>query len=688
MSDLLTRNKDIAMVIALLGVVLAMVLPIPAFMLDIFLTISITMGILVLIVSVYLMKPLDFSSFPTVLLMTTLFRLSMNVASTRLVLLDGGEGPGAAGKIIQAFGQFVVGGNYVVGVMIFIILVLINFMVITKGAGRVAEVSARFTLDALPGKQMSIDSDLNAGLITETEARKKRKEISREADFYGAMDGASKFVRGDAIAGIVITIVNIVAGFIIGVVQIGMSPAEAAQTYTILTVGDGLAAQIPALLISTAAGVIVTRAGSTEEMGEEVIGQLFRYAKALKVVGVVLMIIGLVPGFPLIIFWSLAGFFIFMGFKGSEFNESGEPGSAQSDRKKKGEEEVATPSKTPIKDEIENMLGMDLLELEVGYAVIPVVDTEQGGELLGKIMSIRKQFASDLGIIIPPIHIRDNLELKPEEYLFKLKGIDIAKGSVYPDRLMLINSSNEPVGISGDNTTEPAFGLPAKWISPKDKEKAVSLGFVVVDPATVIATHVTEIVKANAHEIIGRDELQKLLDIFKQSYPKIVEELIPNLLAMGIVLKVAKNLLKEGISIKDMRTILETLADYAPMTKDPEFLTEFVRQHLSGQISAKLKAEDGNLYVLTIDPTVEMKIKDSFKEGGSINPSFVRNFLKDIDKNAEHFMMSGTNPIILTSPDARRFVKRIIERSMPNVAVISTAEVGNVSLQTLGIIGE
>ncbi len=670
-----SRNKDVVMVMALMGIIVAMVMPIPAFMLDVFLTLSITIGILILMVSIYLMRSLDFSSFPTVLLMATLFRLSMNIASTRLILLNGDQGPAAAGKLIQSFGQFVVGGNYVVGVIIFTILVLINFMVITKGAGRVAEVSARFTLDALPGKQMSIDADLNSGLITEAEARQKRKDVAREADFYGSMDGASKFVKGDAIAGIVITLINVLAGFVIGVAQKGLSAGEAAEIYTILTVGDGLASQIPSLLISTSAGVIVTRAGTEDEMGTEVIGQLFRYKKALKIVGVVLFIMGFVPGFPIIVFWAIAGLFFFLGTKGEEEEKTPE----------EAEDEAAQEEKP--RNEIESMLPMDLLELEVGYGVIPVVDTEQGGELLDKIMSIRKQFASDMGVIVPPIHIRDNLELQPDEYVFKLKGVEMARDKVQADKFLLINSSNEPVPFTGENTKEPAFGLPARWINAGDREDAVSQGFVVVDPATVVATHVTELLKNNAGELLGRDELQKLLDIFKESHPKVVEELIPNLLSMGVVLKVMKNLLKENVSVRDLRTILETLADYAPVTKDPEYLTEFVRQNMGAQISSRLKSDDGNLYVLALDPTLELKVKDGFKEGSSLNPTFVKKFLKDVDANAEHFLMTGTAPIILTSPDTRRFIKRLIDRAMPNVSVVSTAEVGGINLQTLGIIG-
>ncbi len=680
MFKLFGKHKDVAMVFALMGVVIAMVLPIPAFMLDIFLTMSITIGILILMVAIYLMKPLDFSSFPTVLLMATLFRLSMNVASTRLILLNGEQGPSAAGHLIQAFGQFVVGGNYVVGIIVFIILVLINFMVITKGAGRVAEVSARFTLDALPGKQMSIDSDLNAGLITEAEARKKRSEVAREADFYGAMDGASKFVRGDAIAGIIITIVNIVAGIIIGVVQKGLSIGDATTTYTILTVGDGLASQIPSLLISTAAGVIVTRAGSKKGMGEDVLGQLFKHPKATKIVGILLFLLGLIPGFPLLVFWGIGAFFIFLGFK-MEKEEDTENDTVETEE----EEEDQAPSEA---NEVEDMLTLDMLELEVGYGIISVVDTEQGGELLGKIMSIRKQFASDLGIIVPPIHIRDNLDLAQDEYVFKLKGVEVARGKVQADKFLLINSANEPIPFSGENTTEPAFGLPARWISEEDKEKATQMGFVVVDPATVMATHITEIIKNNASDIIGRDEFQKLLDVAKRHYPKLVEDLIPNIVPAGVVLKVVKNLLKEGVSVRDLKTILETIADYAPTTKDPEYLTEFVRQNLGPQIVNKLKAEDNKLYVLTLEPNLEMKIRDTFRENKGLNPGFIRNFLNEIDKKAAAFLNTNTQPVILTTPDSRRFIKKLIDRSMPNVSVVSTAELGNMSLETLGVIGE
>ncbi len=680
MMKLLRNNKDIFVVLAFLGTLVAMVLPFPAYLLDMFLTVSLTMGVLIMMVSIYLMKPLDFSSFPTVLLMATLFRLSMNVATTRRILLDGNRGVGAAGKLIESFGQFVVGGNYVVGIIVFIILVLINFLVITKGSGRIAEVSARFTLDALPGKQMSIDADLNAGLITEAEARKKRVEIAREADFYGSMDGASKFVRGDAIAGIIITIVNIVGGIIIGVAQEGMALADAASTYTILTVGDGLVSQIPSLLIATSAGIIVTRAGSSDQVGEEVIGQLFRYAKALMVVGGVLFLLGLVPGFPLIIFWIFGGFFIVLGIQSYSYEHDDSVGE---DADAEGEESESEESP----DEIESALGFDLMELELGYAVIPVADTEQGGQLLDKIMSIRKQFANDLGIVIPPIHIQDNLDLEPEAYRFRIKGVDVAKGTVDPDKYLLINSSEERVPFKGENTTEPAFGLPARWIDEKDTDSAREDGFVVVDPATVIATHITEAVKNNAYEIIGREELQKIIDIFSKKHPKLVEELIPEVVPMSTLLKVIRNLLKENLSVKDMRTILETLADYSSVTKDPEYLTEFVRQNLGAQISNSLKSEDGSLYALTMEPSVELKVKEAFKENGSINPGLMRNLLSQIDKKAKAFADVGANPVIITSPDARRFVKRIIERSMPSVSVISTAEMGNEKVETLGMIG-
>ncbi len=673
-------RTDLVIVAALLGIIVAMILPIPPFMLDFLLVVSITSGVLILMVGVYLQKPLDFSSFPSVLLMATLFRLSLNIASTRLILLNGNEGPSAAGKLIQSFGQFVVGGNYVVGIIVFVILVLINFMVITKGSGRVAEVSARFTLDAMPGKQMSVDADLNSGLITEAEARKKRKEVAREADFYGAMDGASKFVKGDAIAGIIITVINIVGGFIIGVVQHGMSASDAAATYTILTVGDGLSSQIPSLLISTAAGVIVTRAGSEGGMGEEVIGQLFRYNRALKVVGTVLFLLGFIPGFPLIIFWIFAALFFYIGREGDGFDL---------DEDEKDKKESTSDNSKPLneKEEVESMLGMDLLQLEVGYAVIPVVDSSQGGELLAKIVSIRKQFASDMGIIVPSIHIRDNLDLNAQEYAFKIRDVEAGRGMVYHDQYLLINSTGEAVPFDGTNTKEPAFGLPAKWISESDRDSATGLGFVVVDPATVVATHITEILKSHAHDILGRDELQRLLDLFKEKYPKVVEELIPNLLPMGTVLKVLKNILKEGISIRDMRTILETLADYAPVTKDAEYLTEFVRQQLGAQISSRLKSDDGNLYVLTIDPRLEIEIKEAYKESGVVSPMLMKKFMDSIDKNAEHFAMTGSMPVLLTNPDTRRFVKKMIERSMPGVAVISTAEVSSVRLQTLGVVG-
>jgi flagellar biosynthesis protein FlhA len=664
-------RSDVIVALGLVTILLVMIIPLPSFLLDIFLSLNITLSLLILIIALYTLRALDFAIFPSLLLATTLFRLSLNVASTRLILLHGNEGPGAAGSVIRSFGQFVVGGNYVVGVVVFTILVIINFMVITKGAGRIAEVSARFTLDAMPGKQMAIDADMNAGLITEEEARQRRKEIAEEANFHGAMDGASKFVKGDAIAGIIITLINIGAGFVIGVMQQGMAAGAAAQTYTILTVGDGLVGQIPALIIATAAGLLVTRTAGAKDFGSELKGQFTVHPRALWVVAGILLGFALIPGLPHIPFLVLSGLLGFVAFRVQKSQEAARRAAAAAEQ---------TPEETvPQEEKYEEMLNVDLLELEVGYGLIPLVDIAQDGELLARIRSIRKQFALDMGFIVPPVHIKDNLQLKPNEYSILLKGIAIAGGEILPGHYLAMNPGLATEPLKGVATTEPAFGLPATWISEDKKERAQIAGYTVVDGTTVITTHISEIIKRHAHELIGRQEVQNLLSNFGKSYPKLVEELTPNILPLGTIMRVLQNLLREQVSIRDLRTILETLADWGPSTGDPELLTEQVRQELARSISGRYALDGQMLPLLTLDHNLEEKIQDSLhrtKEGSylALDPSTAQTFLENLAEAAQQ-VDGGTTPVLLCSPTIRPHVKRLTERYLSNLVVLSHNEI-------------
>ncbi len=556
------------------AIIAVMILPLPTPLLDLLLTFNITLGIVVLLTAMYTLKPLDFSVFPSLLLIVTLFRLSLNVASTRLILLRGEAGLDAAGQVIKAFGNFVVGGNYVVGLIIFTILVLINFVVITRGAGRIAEVAARFTLDAMPGKQMAIDADLNAGLIEENEAKSRRADIAREADFYGSMDGASKFVRGDAIAGIVITLINIIGGLIIGVLQQGMDLVTAAETYTILTVGDGLVTQIPALIISTAAGIIVSRAGSERQMSRDFGIELSRNPKTLTMAGGIIFLFGLLPGLPKVSFMALGGIVALIGFSATRQKKI-----VAEKKIKLAEEEAAVKLVGP--ERVEALLPLDLLELEVGYGLIPLVDEEQNGDLLERIRSIRRQFALEMGFIVPPLRVRDNLQLKPGEYSVLIKGIEIARVELMLNHLLAMDPGDTKTKIDGIETKEPAFNLPALWIPENKNEEAQFAGYTVVDLSSVIATHLTELIRTYAHELLSRQDVQKLIDNVAQTNSKLVEELIPDQLNVGQVQKVLQNLLAERVSIRDLLTILETLADYSALSKDPDLLTEYARQKLS-----------------------------------------------------------------------------------------------------------
>lgn len=667
-TQMLVRS-DIAVSIGLVTILLIMIIPFPPILLDFFLSLNITGALLILIITLYTTHSLEFSIFPTVLLATTLFRLSLNVASTRLILLHGDEGPFAAGKVINAFGQFVVGGNYVVGFVVFVILVVINFIVITKGAGRVAEVSARFTLDAMPGKQMAIDADLNAGLIDEEQARQRRETISQESDFFGAMDGASKFVRGDAIAGIIITLVNICAGFVIGVLQKHMPIMEAARNYTILTIGDGLVSQVPALIISTSAGILVSRAGGTSDFGSELKKQLTFNSRAICVVAGILFLFALIPGLPFLPFSFLAlllGGLAYCLIRKEKASEQ-EP------------EKIESQSTPQEEENYEQMLSVDLLELEVGYGLIPYVDAAQGGELLERIRSIRKQFVLSHGFIVPPIHIKDNLQLKQNQYAFYLKGVQIASAEIIPGHYLAMDPGTASEEIEGVSTTEPAFGLPATWISEEKKEKAQISGYTVVDCPTVIATHLSELIKRHAHELLGRQEVQNLLDTIAKDYPKLVEELVPNLMSLGGVMRVLQNLLREEVSIRDLRTILETLADYAPQVQDPDVLTEYVRQALYRQISSKFAQEDNVLPVITFDQEIEETIKQSIQHStqGSFLALDPKKAQSIIEKLAEEIKRvgSGMQLVLLCPSNIRLYVKRLTERYLPGLAVISHNEV-------------
>ncbi len=676
----LLYRSDIIAALGLVSILMIMIIPLPSIVLDLFLSMNITIALLILIVSLYTVKAIEFSIFPSILLTTTLFRLSLNVASTRLILLHGDEGPGAAGSVIQSFGQFVVGGNYVVGIVMFAILVLINFMVITKGAGRVAEVAARFTLDAMPGKQMAIDADLNAGLINEDEARTRREEIASEASFHGAMDGASKFVKGDAIAAIIITLINIGAGFVIGVVQKGMPMAEAAANYTILTVGDGLVGQIPALIISTAAGLLVTRSTGKKDFGSDLKNQFSRYAIALWVVSAILLIFAFIPGlpfFPFLIMSLSLGSMAYMV-----------------DKSKKEERKI---SEAPVEEAVthreenyEEMLNVDLLQLEVGYGLIPFVDSAQDGELLTRIQSIRKQFAMNTGFIVPPVHIKDNLQLSPNQYCFSLKGVKIAEAEMLPGHFMAMDPGMVTETIQGIATTEPAFNLPAIWITEDKKDRAQIAGYTVVDCTTVMATHISEIIKQYGHELIGRQEVQGLLDNLAKSYPKLVEELVPATVSLGTIMRILQNLLKENVSIRDLRTILETIADWAGVTQDTDILTEYVRHALSRTISSELAA-DGVIPIITLAKPVEDAIQSAVqhKETGSylaIDPAIAQTILDSVGQSISLFD-GGSRPTLLVAPQIRPHVRSLTERYYPALTIISHNEITpNLKVRSLGTV--
>lgn len=687
----LLRNREGLLGFSLLAIVLIMIIPLPPFMMDLFLVISIATSLVIFLVSIYTQRAIDFTVFPTILLVATIFRLALNIASTRLILTKGSQGTSAAGEIIDTFGNFVVGGNYVVGIIVFIILVVINFIVITKGAGRIAEVAARFTLDGMPGKQMSIDADLNAGLIDEKKAKLRRKEIETEADFYGSMDGASKFVRGDAIAGIIITVVNIVAGLVIGTVQNGLNLVQAAQNYTILTVGDGLVSQIPALIISTAAGLVVTKVNTDVKLSDEVNKQLFLQPQAFMVAGVILGVGALHPEMPSVPFLLAAGSLFYLATRAKKqmmlekqkeqemklLEESKEPERAT-------EEEVETETSKWVKP-------VDLLELEVGYGLVPLVDERQNGDLLKRMTHLRRQFAQDMGFVVPPIHIRDNLQLRQGEYSILVKGVKVGSGELFVDQFLAIDPGTTSEKIQGVETQEPAYGLPAVWITADRKEKAQLLGYTVVDNSTTLATHISEVVRSQADELLGRQEVQELVDHLKKTHPKVIDELIPELLSVGQVLRVLKNLLREGIPIRDLATILETLADFSSTTKDPDLLTEYVREALAPTITNAF-SQDGKLRVLVLDPELDDAISRSLvkTEDGvqiSLDPNKALAMINSLQQECDRLAKDGIQPVVLTSPSVRLYFRKLIERQVSNCAVISHSEVTSLGeLESLGVV--
>lgn len=680
----LTRSPDVFMAVAVIAILLIMIVPLPAVLMDLLLSFNITVSLIILLVGMHIKTPLELSSFPSILLITTLFRLSLNVATTRMILLNGHDGLDAAGTVIKAFGNFVVGGNYFVGIIVFLILVIINFMVITKGAGRIAEVAARFTLDAMPGKQMSIDADLNAGIINEQEAKARRRKVALEAEYYGAMDGANKFVRGDAIAGILITLINIIGGLGIGAFYHGLSFVEAGQNYTLLTIGDGLVSQMPALIVSTAAGIIVSRAGSESSMGKEISSQIFVQPRPIGIASFVLFGFAMVPGLPTIPFLvlsMLAGAVAYFLLKTAKAKEMEDESKHQS---------ISMANKTP--ETGKHIPPLDILALEVGYGLVPLVDAAQNGELLERIKSVRRQIALEIGILVPPVHIQDNMQLKPGEYTILLKGNEVARGELMVDYYLALNPGTAGEIIEGISTKEPTFGLPAYWITEHEKENVMNKGYTVVDISTVLTTHLTDVIRKHAHEYLGRQEVQQLLDTLKETSPRVVDELVPGLLPLGTVVKVLQNLICEQIPIRDILTILETLADWAPATKDPEMLTEYVRHSLARTITRLYTTSEGTLYMMTVDTGIENIILRSLQQTthGSflaIEPDVSNKIIREIAGCLEKFTSKNIQPIILCSTQVRQHLRKLVDRFMPNLIVLSYNDIlSTVRIQSLGIV--
>jgi flagellar biosynthesis protein FlhA len=691
----LLRHGDLWLVAALFGTILLLILPVPPLLLDLLLTLSIALSLLTLLVILYLRTPAEFTGFPTLLLFITLYRLALNVATTRLILLDG-----YAGHIIEAFGNFVVRGNYVVGLVVFCILVLINFIVITKGAGRIAEVAARFTLDALPGKQMAIDAELNAGLTNETEARNRRRALEEEADFYGAMDGASKFVRGDAIAAILITVINVIGGFAIGIVQKGMTMGEALQRFTILSIGDGLVSQIPALITSTAAGILITRATSKSDLGRELGRQLLLYPKALTVLACMLTVMGLVPGLPTVPFLVLGAITGLLSYTLHRHGTidllpsalGGPVANLKSGETKPAAACAPGAAEPKASDKLESLLFVETLQIELGYGLVGMADVKKGGDLLERVTGVRRNFAQDIGVLIPPIRLRDNLQLSPNDYRFLLKGNPIAQGQLLPGHWLAMNATNSKAALKGVPTIEPVFQLPATWVTDTERKSAEAGGYTVVDAASVLVTHLSETVRRHCHEILTRQDVQALLDNLKQTHPAVVNELIPAQLTVGQVQRILQNLLAEGISIRNLAGILEKVSDFAALTKNPDELSEYARRALGPQITKPYQSENGSLRAITMDPRLEQQLAQGIRQSASevalvVEPRLARHVMEVLSKLVQQMLSAGQHPVVLCAPPLRLAFRRFFETTFSDLAVLSYAEVpSRIQVQNAAVI--
>ncbi len=691
----LFRNGDVLLIAGLFITVLLMILPVHPFFLDGFLAVSIGLSLLILLSILYIREPAEFTGFPTLLLFVTLFRLSLNIASTRLILLDG-----YAGHIIEAFGSYVVRGNYVVGLVIFLILVLINFIVITKGAGRIAEVAARFTLDAMPGKQMAIDAELNAGVINEAEARLRRRKVEQESDFYGAMDGASKFVRGDAIAAILITLINVLGGFAIGIMQKGMTVQESLQRFTLLSIGDGLVSQIPALITSTAAGILVTRAAAKEELGKELTKQLLAFPKVLTILSVMLGVFAIVPGMPMIPFILLSALSGYLAYSLKNDPQDSGMSSASSvakdaagvAAKAAGATAGAANATGSAGDKLESLLNVDAMQIELGYGLVSLADTRKGGDLLERVTGVRKTFAQEMGIIVPPIRLRDNLQLEANQYRFLLKGNPIAVGELVPNHWLAMNATNSKVVLKGLPTVEPVFKLPATWITDVERKNAEMHGYTVVDAASVLVTHLSETVKRNCHEVLSRQDVQVLLDNLKQTHPTVVTELIPGQLNVGQVQRILQNLLSEGISIRNLSSILEKISDYASVTKNPDELSEHARRALGSQIVKPFQNDKGGLQAITLDPRLEQQIAQGVRQSPTeislmMDPRLARHVVDTLSQRIQQLLSSGMPPVVMCAPQIRLAFRRFFETTFSDLTVLSYAEVpSRIEIQNAGII--
>ncbi len=663
---------DVVVPLGVIGIVLMMVLPLPAPLLDVLLAFSMALAIGIFLTALFIEEALEFSAFPAFVLIATLLRLSLNVATTRRILLHGTEGPAAAGHVVEAFGRFVVEGNILVGLVVFLILAVINFVVITKGAGRVAEVAARFTLDAMPGKQMAIDADLSAGAIDNDTARKRRKDLEREADFFGAMDGSSKFVHGDAVAGLLITAINLLGGLVMGV-SAGMDIARAGETFSVLSVGDALSSQIPALLISAAAGIVVTRSATREPLGRAFGAQLLGRRRPVTMTAGILTLLALMPGMPALPCLALAGGLMLLSRNltaksaaSAGPNATGAPGSTE-------------PKRTSA-EEADAALSMEMLTLEIGYELVGIVDAARGGTLLDRMSALRQQLARDIGLVIPPVHVCDNLGLAPGGYRVLILGNEIGQGQCRAGKLLAVDPSGVSPPLDGEPTTDPTFGMPAWWIAPRDKELAEALGYTVIDHATILATHLGELLRSNAHRLLGRQEVQHLLDVLARSAPKLVDDVIPGLLPLGDLVRVLRNLAREGVSIRDLRTILEALAEVVPQTRDPEQLTEMVRERLAPHITTRFKSVDGSVAALTLDPRLEEVLRRSLRDisagtGGALDPALVRGVVQAAERAMGTFQAISAAPVVVTPPDLRRYVRAIFEWKVPQLAVVSFREI-------------